>query len=145
MRVNAGSKHTLATVFEDEELIAKYIETNRANLRRSLGVIASGLAALEIPFVRPDGGLFVWMDLRGIVDGLPAARINETLIRRCKILMTPGTMAYGEDGFFRCCFACVPVATLEEFLRRLRALKTGNKKRGTLFDFISQHAHDAPA
>ena len=41
MRVNAGSKHTLATVFEDEELIAKYIETNRANLRRSLGVIAS--------------------------------------------------------------------------------------------------------
>ena len=134
-------QHAAAAVFEDEALIDRYLEENRANLRRSLAVLASGLEGLGVPFVRPHGGLFVWIDLRGVVaaGGASAAWINEKLVRRYRVVMTPGSMAYGEDGFFRICFASVPVTTLEELIRRLRALVIQGTDRGALVEFIDSH------
>ncbi|MFQ5735549.1 MAG: MalY/PatB family protein [Thermodesulfobacteriota bacterium] len=69
-----------------------------------------------------EGTYLAWLDLRGL--GRPHAEVEETLLRKARVAMTPGHIfGPGGEGFFRMNLAC-PRATVEEAAGRIaRTLK----------------------
>ena len=83
------------------------------------------LEGARIPFVRPQAGMFVWVDLRQLlprgVEGWDAERqLTDALFAEERELYTPGEACHArEPGFYRCCFAWVSPAALGVGFARL--------------------------
>ena len=122
------TQHALACVFEDLEFIGDFISDNLAAVRASHAVLADGLAAHGIPFVRGDGGLFLWVNLGGILRAPGGGEVTREavlglvhhLAHHEKVLITPGHLCHAsEHGWFRICFTAMGPEALGELVRRL--------------------------
>jgi aspartate/methionine/tyrosine aminotransferase len=82
---------------------------------------AAMMEALErevrLPYVRPDGGFFVFLDVRSL--RLPSLTLAERLLEEADVVTVPG-IAFGEssDGFLRLSF-CESEENIVEGVRRL--------------------------
>jgi aspartate/methionine/tyrosine aminotransferase len=107
--------------------------------------IGGYFAAQGVPFVRPQGGMFVWLDLGAFLPRIAAANgdaaaaatsttdggvrtwesereLSRVLREEHRLLFTPGEACHcPEPGYFRMCFAWMTqsVPALEETFRRL--------------------------
>ncbi|MBE7414262.1 MAG: hypothetical protein HS130_03115 [Deltaproteobacteria bacterium] len=65
-----------------------------------------------------EGTYLGWLDFRGL--GLPEAAVDERLLLKARVDMTPGRIfGPGGEGFYRMNLAC-PRAVLERALTRIR-------------------------
>ena len=116
-------QHVLAAALEAEEATDAFLAANRARLRQAAELVCAGLEEAHVPFVRPEAGMFVWVDLRGALRAQSAEgerALWQELLDSKKLLLTPGQDCRGsQPGWFLCCFAAVPEAAVREGVQRL--------------------------
>jgi len=112
-----------------DKFVNVYLEENNQNIQSRSDKLVQCLEDLEIPYLQPDSGLFLWMDFREFLPQLPVTESpnNESLESKEKrerelylslmkehgLLFTPGmSMRNEKPGFFRCVFTA---ANEEEF------------------------------
>lgn len=110
----------------------EFQRVNHERLRERSSALTKLLDDYKIPYLQPEAGLFVWMDLSQF---LPSNNDNSNtltpdqqertlyleIIQKFGILMTPGTSMHNEQpGFFRCVFTA---ASSDEFALALRRLE----------------------
>ena len=126
--VSSLSQHALSAVFEDQELIRSYIKENVRRVAASYAILSNGLTAAGIPFVEGEGGLFVWISFRHILQRPSDGEVTlhavldfcHYLAHEKKVIITPGHLCLTtEHGHFRCCFTAMSPSALEELVRRL--------------------------
>jgi aspartate/methionine/tyrosine aminotransferase len=112
----------------------QFLIQNHERLTHRCNVLQDCLDELEIPHLKAQAGLFVWMDLREFLPA-PSSLLSETeaqadarervlyleLVREFGLLFTPGRSMKNElPGFFRCVFSA---ANDEEFALGLERLR----------------------
>lgn len=132
------TQYALSVLFEDENFIDQYLETNRQRLLESYRFLADGLDRIGLPHSIPSAGLFVWVDFRPLIsvwrrfgqsfDTLDEHELSLAFWRRLvndwHIVLTRGDLCHAtKPGFFRICFAYVSQDALGELLNRLGELK----------------------
>ena len=123
-----ATQDALAEVLADGPWVEGFLARNLAALAGASRTACAALERARIPFLRPSGGMFVWVDLRawlpgGGARGWGAERELTGALFQAGVLLTPGeAMHAAEPGFFRLCFAWhAELGSLEEGLRRLAA------------------------
>lgn len=121
--VSHQTQDMLAMLLEDEAFIEGFLAENRAALAKSAAILEENLTKLQIPFLAPTAGMFMWVDLRSL---LPAptkeaeAKLVKDLFDVAGLVFTPGQSQHAsEPGLFRICFAYVTVEALEVAIGRL--------------------------
>ncbi|KAK3160600.1 hypothetical protein QOZ80_1BG0061710 [Eleusine coracana subsp. coracana] len=135
--VSSQTQKTLAAMLADEEFAESYIRTNRERLRARHDHIVAGLARAGVPCLRSNAGLFVWMDMRGLLaEQTVAGELNlwDRLLREVRLNISPGSSCHcSEPGWFRVCFANMSLDTLDLALARItRFMDTWNKEAAAL-------------
>lgn len=80
-----------------------------------------------IPYLTPQAGMFVWVDLRRLLksvaptDGWAAeTTVTDALVKEWKVLLSPGSACHArEPGMFRACVAWMPREAIAEGARRI--------------------------
>jgi aspartate/methionine/tyrosine aminotransferase len=120
-----------------EKFVDVYLEANNDNLRCRSDRLISCLEGLDVPYLRPDSGLFLWMDLREFLPPLPPSEDEDSeslaskerreralylsLMEEHGLLFTPGmSMRNEKAGFFRCVFTAASADEFELGLVRIR-------------------------
>lgn len=120
-----GLKHMLA----DTEWVSSYIQRNKERLRERYNFLALQLNIMRIPHMRPEAGLFVWIDLGKWMRNRTEEEENVLLQRfaREKVRVTPSRECLGRQfGYFRLCYASVDIENLRTGLHRIeKALPLG--------------------
>ena len=128
----------LAGVLADATWCDDYLAHCRGQLRAAFTGLRDVLVGAGIPFVHPQGGMFVWLDLRALLPP-PAAgddaagfarerRLTDELFREARVLMTPGEACHAAaPGWYRCCFAWMPPRAVRVGFERLAAYAAGRR------------------
>jgi len=120
-----------------DSFVNVYLEANNRNIRARSDKLVQCLDDLNIPYLKPDSGLFLWMDFREFLPQLsPTESIqNESLeskerrerelylslMKEYGLLFTPGmSMRNEKAGFFRCVFTAASEEEFELGLVRIR-------------------------
>ena len=130
-----------------EKFVDMYLEANNRNIQSRSDQLMSCLEELNIPYLKPDSGLFLWMDFR---EFLPELSANESLdneslgskerrerelylslMKEFGLLFTPGMSMRNEHaGFFRCVFTAASeeefqlgLVRIQEFVKARRYVK----------------------
>lgn len=113
----------VAELLGDDEFVDSYILENRRRLFASCDFLLHQLDNLDIAFVMPAAGMFVWVDLFPLLQCLASitgerpddleAELHERLLDELHIVITPGASQHASrPGWFRICYASVPLSTL---------------------------------
>jgi aspartate/methionine/tyrosine aminotransferase len=120
-----------------EKFVDAYLDANNRNIQSRADQLATCLDELEIPYLKPDSGLFLWMDFREFLPELSTSEsatsesleskerrereLYLSLMKEYGLLFTPGMSMRNEHaGFFRCVFTA---ASKEEFELGLARIK----------------------
>ncbi|TVU17081.1 hypothetical protein EJB05_33094, partial [Eragrostis curvula] len=103
---------------------AAYVRANRARLRERHGHVVAGLRRAGVSCLRGgNAGLFVWVDMRPLLDEATVAgelRLWRRVVAEAKLNISPGSSCHcSEPGWFRVCFANMSLETLDVALQRL--------------------------
>jgi len=119
--VSGQTQRLLSGVLESPEL-GRFFETTRKRVLDSYRYAASVFSKTGINYVEPEGGIFLWLDLRPFLtessfDG--EMNLFKRIFNECKVNVSPGQAFHcHEPGWFRLCYA---VPHLDEGLKRLIA------------------------
>lgn len=126
MMVSNLMQHVAGCLLQDTPFIEAYLRENRTRLFRSYTFLRSNLLALDIPVIDASGGLFLFANFRKYlsVDSFEGEiSLQEELATSCGIVLTPGKSCHCQvPGYFRICYAWVPLSSLEEAIRRLQKM-----------------------
>ena len=115
----------LAGVLADASFMTTLQKESNTKVMHSYQLLTSGLDRLQIPYRPVGAGIFVFIDLRGLLrqDSFEGEReLHQALAREIKWSLTPGEACHHPvPGFFRACYCWVSAAAIEECLRRLEA------------------------
>jgi len=110
-------------IFNDRAFMEAYLVENSKRLAASCDLVTKALREMEIPYLQPEGGMFVWCDCRQLLKlalpSNPASNEAEdslynALWKEARVVITPGLAQHQtEPGWFRVCFAAVKPAVLE--------------------------------
>ncbi|PAN17633.1 hypothetical protein PAHAL_3G145400 [Panicum hallii] len=121
--VSSQTQRTLAAMLSDAAFAAAYVRANRARLRERRDHMAAGLARAGLACLRGNAGLFVWVDMRPLLDEATVAgelRLWLQVVAEAKLNISPGSSCHcSEPGWFRVCFANMSLETLDAALQRL--------------------------
>ncbi|KAG2616885.1 1-aminocyclopropane-1-carboxylate synthase 7-like [Panicum virgatum] len=121
--VSSQTQRTLAAMLSDAAFAAAYVRANRARLRERRDHMAAGLARAGLTFLRGNAGLFVWVDMRPLLEEATVAgelRLWRQVVAEAKLNISPGSSCHcSEPGWFRVCFANMSLETLDVALQRL--------------------------
>ncbi|OWM83190.1 hypothetical protein CDL15_Pgr011872 [Punica granatum] len=121
--ISSQTQHLLASMLSDKEFTSRYIETNRARLKKRYDMIIQGLKRAGIKCLRGNAGLFCWMNLSPLLqkpDREGELDLWKTLLHELKLNISPGSSCHcSEPGWFRVCFANMSEQTLEVALARI--------------------------
>ncbi|KAK6920072.1 Aminotransferase, class I/classII [Dillenia turbinata] len=130
--VSSQTQHLLALMLSDEKFVARFLEENAKRLAKRHKLFTEGLEEVGISCLRSNAGLFVWMDLRGLLreptlEG--EMKIWRIIIHDVKLNVSPGSSFHcSEPGWFRVCFANMDDHTMEVALQRIRSLVDQKKE-----------------
>ncbi|KAF0926584.1 hypothetical protein E2562_026897 [Oryza meyeriana var. granulata] len=130
--VSSQTQRTLAAMLSDAAFAAAYVRSNRALLRERHGHVVAGLRRAGVSCLRGNAGLFVWVDMRRLLDEATVAgelRLWRRVIAEAKLNISPGSSCHcQEPGWFRVCFANMSLETLDVALHRMSCfIKKCNK------------------
>ncbi|RLN29703.1 1-aminocyclopropane-1-carboxylate synthase 7-like [Panicum miliaceum] len=121
--VSSQTQSTLAAMLSDAAFAAAYVRANRARLRERRDHMAAGLARAGLTCLRGNAGLFVWVDMRPLLDEATVAgelRLWRQVVAEAKLNISPGSSCHcSEPGWFRVCFANMSLERLDVALQRL--------------------------
>jgi aspartate/methionine/tyrosine aminotransferase len=125
-QVSNQVQQTVADVLSDTVFMDAYLVENRRVLKLSYDTLHAALEPLGIKIVQPSGAsIFVFADFRSLLtdNTFAAERRLFTALADRGVVLTPGESCHCPvPGFFRICFAWVPLTTLEEALRRIKLM-----------------------
>ena len=127
-----------------EKFVDVYLQANCNNIQSRSEKLISCLKELDIPYLSPDSGLFLWMDLREFLPPLSVTELSDTeslaskeqrerelylsLMKEYGLLFTPGmSMRNEKAGFFRCVFTAASEDEFELGLVRIRRFVEGRR------------------
>eukprot|EP00750_Incisomonas_marina_P017833 INCI2508.2.p1 GENE.INCI2508.2~~INCI2508.2.p1 ORF type:complete len:465 (-),score=82.53 INCI2508.2:1182-2576(-) len=123
--ISNQTQNTLAALLEQDAALDTYFGRTTAGLRSQYRNLEKHLNSLNIRFIPSAAGLFTCIDLSPFLDEKTweaEARLHKKLFDECKTLLTPGSDCHmPEPGWFRCCWAWVSEASVDEFATRLKA------------------------
>jgi 1-aminocyclopropane-1-carboxylate synthase 1/2/6 len=102
----------------DSGFVPTFIRENSDRLARSKRVLVDQLDGLGIPHIPAQAGFFLWVDMRRFLDDTSssAEQAEVELSRQlatCRVVLAPGAeYRCSQPGWFRVCFAAVPVDVL---------------------------------
>ncbi len=122
----ACSGHTqwlLSQLVADEASVDAYVAAMQADLRQTYGAVTAALGDAGIPYVPAEAAFFVVCDLRSWLEA-PTVEAEGKLWRRlledANVNLTPGhACRIAEPGFFRLCYAGVPLAAVQTGIARI--------------------------
>lgn len=131
------SNHTqwlIQRMLEDDQFLDKFIISNQNRLAQSYDAVSETLTQLNIPFVKPQGALFVWLDFSQYLSEPSEEGEHDfwlEMFNKTGILLTPGH-GFGHSGYglFRMVYPYVQLSYLKVALQRLEAFishKSENK------------------
>lgn len=116
----------MASLLENETFTDDFIAANRSRLSENYQHVTRFLKAHDIPYLRSNAALFVWINLGSLVDhhGKSDDDILVALEKE-RVYITSGvTYASEEPGWFRVVIAH-PKEVLDEGLRRILRATSG--------------------
>jgi aspartate/methionine/tyrosine aminotransferase len=121
--VSTLTQAVLSAMLEDDAWIGRYLAAMRGRLGAMHAAVTAALAAAGIRHIPAEAGFFVLVDLREFLDE-PTWEAEDRLWRRLldegNVNLTPGSACrIVEPGFFRLCYAALPVDHVIEGIRRL--------------------------
>lgn len=123
--VSSHTQHVLATMLADRDWFDRYLGTMRGRLRDAAAAVTAALAVVGIPHLAPDAGFFLLVDLRPHL-GEPTWAAEQALwahiLDTTGVNLTPGSaLRAPEPGWFRLCYASVPLADVLAAVERIGA------------------------
>ena len=127
------SQYALSAIFENEKLLENFMHENHKLLQKSYHVLINGLNSIGIPYYEPEGGLFLWISMRPLLQSSSLFQLSFQgehdlwlhMHEQYKILLTPGRECQASQcGHYRCCYAYVSINALKEMIRRLKIMWT---------------------
>ena len=121
----------MESLIKDEAFLRSFLQTNSTRLFSSYSFLSTFLTEeLGVRLVRPvRGGIFIFADFRRFLREESFAAESELFERLAEggVVFTPGHSCHCPlPGFFRICYAFVPLETLRVACGRLRELLLGN-------------------
>ncbi len=99
------------------------VETMRISYRQRRNLMMSTLDKIGVPYVRPDGAFYLFVDIRQ--TGLTSEEFAVKLINDYKVAVVPGNVfGSGGEGFVRCCYA-TEIDKIREALKRIGMMLKG--------------------
>ncbi len=117
----------VSDVLSDDAFVTSYLAENSTRLARSCALLMRELDLVGVPYLRPSAGMFLWVNLTSLlpryaVDPWAAEELlYSALCKEAKVVLTPGSAQHArEAGWFRICFAFVPLETLQIAIKKLK-------------------------
>eukprot|EP00753_Platysulcus_tardus_P016703 PLAT5986.1.p1 GENE.PLAT5986.1~~PLAT5986.1.p1 ORF type:complete len:430 (-),score=204.02 PLAT5986.1:33-1238(-) len=113
-----------AQLLADVEWMQHYSRRNLLSLRAARDRTVAMLEAVGAPYVMPGAAVYVWADLREWMDGEDVAAeqaLLEAMVKESRVFCSPGSSFAGQPGFFRICFASLPLDVLDIGCSKLQA------------------------
>ncbi|KAK8964094.1 1-aminocyclopropane-1-carboxylate synthase [Platanthera guangdongensis] len=134
--VSSQTQHFVGRMLADDDFTSKYLAENARRLRERHAVFAGGLRRVGIRCLEGNGGLFCWMDLRGLLKEATAegeADLWRVIVGEVKLNVSPGSAFHcDEPGWFRICFANMDDETAERAVRRIRMFVEKKQMKKTM-------------
>jgi 1-aminocyclopropane-1-carboxylate synthase len=124
----------LADVLSDVAFVDSYLAASRAALSKCYNITTTALSRMNIPFTPAVAGMFLWIDLRGLLpedswEGEEA--VTTLLFDEGGLVLTPGgAQRANAPGFYRLCFAWNTVDVLNMAMERIDVVVKTIRARG---------------
>lgn len=123
--VSSQTQYMLAALLSDEAFVGRFLAKSRERLSSRYHHFTSQLAQVGIRCLNSNAGLYVWMDLRHLLEEPTLEgelRLWRVIINEVKLNVSPGSSFHcSEPGWFRVCFANMDDSTLDVALQRIRS------------------------
>ncbi|KAG2677183.1 hypothetical protein I3843_12G089100 [Carya illinoinensis] len=131
--VSSQTQHLIASMLSDDVFVDRFIAESAERLGKRHGVFTRGLASVGIDCLNSNAGLFVWMDLRRLLEEQTfeaEMKLWRVIINEVKLNVSPGSSFHcSEPGWFRVCFANMDDNTMDVALTRIHSFVLQNKVR----------------
>ncbi|XP_021757556.1 1-aminocyclopropane-1-carboxylate synthase-like [Chenopodium quinoa] len=123
--VSAQTQLLIASMLSDEEFVEKFLVESSKRLETRHNLFTWGLNQVGIKCLKSNAGLFVWMNLRPLIEQDLTMEgelaLWRVIINEVKINVSPGCSFHcHEPGWFRVCIANMDDETMEVALKRIR-------------------------
>ncbi|KMT12033.1 hypothetical protein BVRB_5g099920 [Beta vulgaris subsp. vulgaris] len=124
--VSTQTQRLIASMLSDEDFVENFLGESSKRLETRHNEFTWGLSQVGIQCLKSNAGLFVWMDLRQLIDQDPTVEgelaLWRVIINEVKINVSPGSSFHcHEAGWFRVCIANMDDDTMQIALRRIRS------------------------
>lgn len=130
--VSTQTQYLMAKMLSDDEFVEKFLAESAKRLAQRYRIFTSGLTKVGINCLQSNGGLFVWMDLRGLLKEATfesELELWRVIIHEVKINVSPGVSFHcSEPGWFRVCYANMDDRDVQIALQRIRSFVVQNNK-----------------
>nr|BCS80024.1 1-aminocyclopropane-1-carboxylic acid synthase [Portulaca umbraticola] len=130
--VSSQTQRLIASMLSDEDFVDKFLAESSQRLAERHMLFTRGLSHVRIPCLKSNAGLFVWMDLRHLLNN-PTVEAElalwRVIINEVKINVSAGSSFHcSEPGWFRVCIANMDNETMQIALRRIRTFVAAKKE-----------------
>lgn len=136
--VSTQTQYLMAKMLSDDDFVEKFLAESAKRLAQRYRVFTGGLIKVGIKCLQSNGGLFVWMDLRGLLKNATfesEIELWRVIIHEVKINVSPGVSFHcSEPGWFRVCYANMDDRDVQIALQRIRSFVTQNNKEAMVSD-----------
>ena len=119
------TQHLLGEIIADTAWLDEYLLTLRSRLKTAHAEVVRRLQGFGVSVVDADGGIFVVCDLRPFLSAPTFEaehQLWQHLVDQGRVNITPGSACrIAEPGFFRLCWATMPLDTVRVGLARMEA------------------------
>ncbi|XP_074304063.1 1-aminocyclopropane-1-carboxylate synthase-like [Silene latifolia] len=123
--VSTQTQRLIGSMLSDEVFVERFLVESSKRLEARHRAFTWGLNQVGIQSLKSNAGLFVWMDLRHLLqDATVEAELTlwRVIINEVKINVSPGSSFHcSEPGWFRVCIANMSDETMDVALRRIRS------------------------
>ncbi|RDX97635.1 1-aminocyclopropane-1-carboxylate synthase, partial [Mucuna pruriens] len=123
--VSSQTQHFLAAMLSDDEFVERFLKESSTRLAARHSHFTKGLEKVNITCLPSNAGLFVWMNLRGLLKEKTfngEMMLWRVIINEVKLNVSPGSaFNCSEPGWYRVCFANMDDETVDVALKRIRA------------------------